>query len=90
MRWFISLLSLSYQDTSRIGIDLLCNMFPGSSAVKSQPANAGDSDLILGWEDPQGKGNGNQLHYSCLKNPMDRGVWWATLHGVAKELDTTE
>ena len=31
-----------------------------------------------------GEGNGNPLHYSCLENPMDRGIWWATVHGVAK------
>ena len=31
-----------------------------------------------------GEGNGNPLQYSCLKNPMDRGVWWATVHAVAK------
>ena len=38
----------------------------------------------LGWEDPPGEGNGNPLQYSCLENPMDRGAWWATVHGVAK------
>ena len=37
-----------------------------------------------------GEGNGNPLQYSCLENPMDRGAWWATVHGVVKELDTTE
>ena len=36
-----------------------------------------------------GEGNGNLLQYSCLGNPMDRGAWWATVHGAAKELDTT-
>ena len=35
------------------------------------------------------EGNGNPLQYSCLENPMDRGAWWATVHGVAKESDTT-
>ena len=37
-----------------------------------------------------GEGNGNPLQYSCLENPMDRGAWWATVHGVARESDTTE
>ena len=38
----------------------------------------------LGREDPLEKGNGNPPQYSCLENPMDRGDWWATVHGVAK------
>ena len=38
----------------------------------------------LGWEDFPGEGNGNPLQYSCLENPMDRGAWWATVHGVAE------
>ena len=37
-----------------------------------------------------GEGNGKPLQYSCLENPMDRGIWWATVHGAAKESDTTE
>ena len=41
-------------------------------------------------EDPLGEGNGKQLHYSCLENPMDRGGWQATVHGVLEELDMTE
>ena len=36
-----------------------------------------------------GGGNGNPLQYSCLGNPMESGAWWATVHGVAEELDTT-
>ena len=66
----------------------LCNI--GGSVVKNLPANAGDiRDLgsILGSGRSSGEGNGNPLQYSCLKNPMDRGTWWATVHGVAKELD---
>ena len=45
--------------------------------------------LSLGGEDPPGEGNDNSLQYSCLENPMDRGVWQATVHGVAKS-DLTE
>ena len=41
-------------------------------------------------QDHDGEGNGNPLQYSCLENPMDRGAWWATVHGVTKKLDTTQ
>ena len=60
------------------------------SAVKNPLANAGDEGLIPGLERSLGEGNGNPLQYSCLGNPMDRGAWWVTVHGVTKELDTTE
>ena len=56
--------------------------------VNNMPANAGDVDLIPGsGRSPEG--NGNPLQYSCLENPMDRGAWWATVHGIAKQSDTT-
>ena len=61
--------------------------FPGGSVVKNPPANAGNSGdigLIPGSGRSPGEGNGNPLQYSCLGNPMDRGVLWATDHGVAK------
>ena len=57
--------------------------------VKNPPANSGEAGSIPGSGRPPGEGNSNPLQYSCLKNSMDRGVWWATVHGVAKELDTT-
>ena len=55
--------------------------------VKTLPASAGDvTDMVsipgLGRSPRQG--NGNPLQYSCLENPMDRGAWWATVHGVTK------
>ena len=46
--------------------------------------NAGDPGLIPGLGRSSGEGNGNPLQYSCLENPMDRGAWQATVHGVAK------
>ena len=52
--------------------------------------NAGDLGSIAGLGRSPGEGNGNPLQYSCLENPMDRGAWWATVHGGLKELDTTE
>ena len=58
--------------------------FPGGSVVKNQPANAGNVGLIPGSGRFPGRGNGNPLQYSCQDNPMDRGAWWATVHGVAK------
>ena len=44
----------------------------------------------LGLEDPLEKENGNPLQYSCMENPMDRGAWRETVHGVTKELDMSE
>ena len=52
--------------------------------VKDPPANAGDAGSIPGLGRFPGVGNANPLWYSCLENSMDRGAWWATLHGVAK------
>ena len=50
--------------------------------VKNPHADAGDTGLIPGSGRSPGEGNGNPLQYSCLGNPMDRGVWWAIVHGV--------
>ena len=63
--------------------------FPGGSAVKNPPANAGDAASIPRSGRSPGGGNGNPLQYSCLGNPMDTEIWQAIVHGVAKELDTT-
>ena len=55
--------------------------------VKDPPANAGDVrdlDLIPGSGRSPAVGNGNPLQDSCLENPMDKGTWHATVHGVAK------
>ena len=54
---------------------------------KNPPASAGDAgDLgsIFGSGTAPGKGNGNPLQHSCPKNPIDRGAWWAAVHGVSK------
>ena len=53
------------------------------SAVKNLPANAGDAGLIPGLGRSPGGGD-NPLQYSCLGNPIDRGAWWATVHGVSR------
>ena len=58
--------------------------FPGSSGSEGSSCNAGDTGLIPGLERSTGEGNGNQLQYSCLENPMDRGALQAI------QSDTTE
>ena len=58
--------------------------FPGVSDSKGSAYNAGNLGLIPGSERPRGEGNGNPLQYSCLREPMDRGAWQATAHGIAK------
>ena len=64
----------------------LCGLL-GGSVVKNPPANAGaagDAVLIPGSGRSPGEGNGYPFQYSCLENSMDRGPWWATVHGVTK------
>ena len=63
-------------------------VFPSGSVVKKNlPANAGDArdvGSIPGLWRSRGEGNGHPLQYSCLENSMDRGAWWAAVHGVPK------
>ena len=66
--------------------------FPGGTLVKNPPACAGDTGdvgSIPGSGRSPGEGNGYPFHYFCLRNPMDKSAWWATVHGVAKESDMT-
>ena len=58
--------------------------FPHSSVGKECICNAGDLGLIPVSGRFPGEGNGNPLQYSCLENPLDRGAWWATIHGVIR------
>ena len=64
--------------------------FPGGSVVKNPTENAGVIGSIPGLRTSRGLGNGNPLQYSCLVNPMDRGVWWGYSPGTCKESDMTE
>ena len=67
--------------------------FPGGSAVKNPPANAGDArdaGLIPGSERSLGVGNDNPFQYSCLEISIDTAAWWATVQGGHKESDMTE
>ena len=57
---------------------------PSWRSGEESACNAGDTGSITGWGRPPGEGNGNALQDSCLENPVDRGAWWATVHGVAK------
>ena len=52
--------------------------------LKDLPTNAGDAGLIPGLGGSPGGENCDSLQYSCQKNPMDRGAWWATVYGIAK------
>ena len=58
--------------------------FPGSPEVKNPPASGGDIGSIHASGRSPGVGNGTPLQYSCLENFMDRGAWWATVHGVTR------
>ena len=55
--------------------------FPGGAEVKASACNVGDLGLIPGLGRPPGEEKGHPLQYSGLENPMDRGAWWATVHG---------
>ena len=77
---------LQYNIQYSLYITLLIG-FPGGSVAKNPPAKEGDTCLIPRLRRSPGKGNGNPCQYSCLGNPMNRGAWWSTSHGVAKELD---
>ena len=61
-----------------------CKGFPGDSDGKASACNAEDLGSIPGLGRSPGEGNGTPLQYSCLENPMDRGAWWAAVHGVAR------
>ena len=82
----ISDYSLEYEEQKKKSIvtSLVSRGFPGSSAGKESTCNAGDLGLIPGLGRSPGEGNGYPLQYSCLENPMDRGAWQATVHGVTK------
>ena len=57
--------------------------FPGGSVAKNLPGNPGNSSIPGSGRSPGGR-NGNPLQYPYLGNPIDRGTWWSTVHGVAK------
>jgi len=61
--------------------------FPGGSVVKNLPDSAGDTENSSSIPESvryPGGGSSNPCQYSCLENPMDRGAWWAAVHGVIR------
>ena len=64
--------------------DLTGKIMLSPKVVKESACNAGDPGSTSGLGRSPGEGNGNPLQYSCLENPMDKGIWWATVHGVTK------
>ena len=91
---FAGILSPAVSPTFKYKNDLLSSAmgFPNGAVLKNPPANAGDTRDV-GSVSGSGRslegGNVNPLQYSCLGNPIDRGAWRATVHGVT-ESDTTE
>ena len=62
-------------------------VFPGGTSGEEMACHCRRQEMqvqSLGWEDSPGGGHGNPFQYSCLENPMDRGAWRATVHGVAR------
>ena len=69
----------------RIYVSILVLLgFLGGVVVKNPSPSAGDMGSVPGLGRSSGVGNSNPLQYSCLENSMDRGVWWAKVHGVTK------
>ena len=60
------------------------HLFPGGLNGEESACNAGDLGLIPGSERSPREGNSNSLQYSCLERILDRGAWWATVHGSQK------
>ena len=76
---------LTFQDLAlKLGLPQLLQELPRWLTGKESACSARDLSLIPGSGRSPGEGNGNPLQYSCLENPIDRGAWWCTVHGVAK------
>ena len=85
----VDLLGIKKFSVNEFMFTMLLRNFSG----KESACNAedwGHMGSIPGLGRSPGEGNGNPLQYPCLGNLMDRGAWWTTVHGVAKELDPTK
>ena len=71
-------------NTQTVSVYLLPLGFPHSSVGKESAGSAGDPGSIPGLVGSSGEGNGTPLQYSCMENPMDRGAWRTTHHGVSR------
>ena len=80
--WLLVLYLLKKKNCGKVYITY--RGFPGSSIGKESACSAGETGFIPGLGRSAGEGNGKPLQYPCLKNPMDRGAWWAVDHGIAK------
>ena len=81
----IGLKAKRFQQEAAFGSQvMLKGGFSDSSVGKESAYNVGELGSIPGSGRSPGEGNGNPLQYSCLENPMDRGAWQATVHGVAR------
>jgi len=67
-----------------MGASLVAQLVKNSLVMQETAYSAGDPGWIPESERSPGEGNGNPLQYSCVGNPMGRGAWWATVHGVAR------
>ena len=89
--WFIYSITLCFGKMCILSLHNLSSFFyffiyslPGGSDGKLSACSVGHTGSTPEWGSASGEGNGSPLQYSCLKNPMDRGAWWATIHGVTE------
>ena len=80
-------LAVALQSSTSLVRGFISEGFPAGTSGKESARDAG---LIPGPARSPGEGNGSPPPCSCLENPMDRGTWWATVHRVTEESDTTE
>ena len=90
LTYILSILSVFSSFRRHLSIHCsLLKSFSGGSAVKNPPGHAGGAGLISRRGRSPREGNGCPLQYPCLEDIMDRGAWWAKVHGVTKDSDTT-